>query len=76
MVKPVLDFSDLPLDADRWQSALPSINHAGVEVSKILAPVLPRRLRPVPVDRVAAALLDAALLTRRPACTYVRRKAL
>lgn len=46
---------------DGRPKALPSINQAGVEVSKIIAPVLPRRLRPVPIDRVAAALVEAAV---------------
>ena len=49
---------------------LPSINRAGVEVSKIIAPVLPRRVRPVPIDRVAAALVDAAV--RATPGTHVR----
>ncbi|MGH3358549.1 MAG: NAD-dependent epimerase/dehydratase family protein [Nocardioidaceae bacterium] len=40
--------------------SLSRINQAGAEVSRIVAPVLPKRLRPVPVDRVAAALVDAA----------------
>lgn len=40
--------------------SLSSINQAGVEVSRIVAPVLPKRLRPVPVDRVASALVGAA----------------
>jgi hypothetical protein len=34
---------------------------AALWIGRLLGPLLPRRIRPVPVDRVAAALLEAAL---------------
>ena len=34
---------------------------AALWVGRLLGPLLPRRIRPVPVERVAAALLEAAL---------------
>lgn len=48
---------------------------AALWVGRVLGPLLPRRIRPVPVDRVAAALLHAAL-EARPGFHVVESEAL